>query len=132
MKLLIAINNGNFIGKDNDLMWCCREDLKHFKALTLNTNCLVGRKTFDSLPPLKNRKLIVVGKEYNTLEEALALQPDWVIGGGEIYKQTVLLCDELHISVIDNDDVGDTSFELPDNYIGKIFYYYFSEDKSNG
>jgi len=86
---------------------------------------LVGRKTYETLPPLKGRELIVVGQGHNTLEEALAQKPDWVIGGAKIYESTLHLCDELHISRINDDTVGDTKWIDICDYIGEIHEYNF-------
>lgn len=124
-KLIIAVNLLGYIGLNNGLPWRCLEDLKHFKKLTLNSKCLVGRKTYESLPPLKNRELIVVGTGYYTLEEALALKPDWIIGGKSIYEQTAHLCDEIHISEIQDTTQGDTLFPNIDLSIAKVFKYKF-------
>lgn len=93
--------------------------------MTKNCKCLVGRKTFEGLPLLKNRELLIVGTGYMTLEEALEKKPDWIIRGKQIYEQTYQLCDELHISIIDNHLVGDTTSPSFNNYNGIIKYYHF-------
>jgi dihydrofolate reductase len=124
MKLIVAINNLGYIGKEDKMLWQCKDDLKHFKHMTLGKKLLVGRKTFENLPPLKDREMLVVGTGYLTLEEALDKDPDWVIGGASIYRQTHHLCEEFHISKINNNDVGDIKF--PDIEMdGQIFYYNF-------
>lgn len=129
MKLVVAVNNLGYIGKDGGMLWHCTEDLKHFKYLTLDTKCLVGRKTWEGISFLKRREFIVVGRDHLTLEEALAKDPDWVIGGGEIYKQLVHNCNEIHISIIDDNSIGDTKFDIPEDYRGRIFRYYFKPNK---
>jgi len=131
MKLIVAVNNLGYIGKDGGMIWHCTEDLKHFKALTLDTSCLVGRKTWEGINFLKRREFIVVGKEHLTLEEAKARKPQCVIGGGEIYKQVVYECDEIHLSIIDDNSIGDTSFEIPEDYKGKVFKYYFKPNEES-
>jgi len=127
LKLIIAINNLGYIGKDGGMMWKSSDDLRHFKKLTEGLKCLVGNTTKKGLPPLRNREIIVVGHDEGcyTLEEALAMNPDWIIGGATIYKQTLHLSDELHVSHINDDTIGDTSFEIPEDYKGQIFHYYF-------
>lgn len=129
MKAILAVNNLGVIGKDNTLPWRSIDDLKHFKQLTLHKNCLVGRKTFESLPPLKNRNLIVVGTGYfHSIEAAINSvngKIDWVIGGKTIYEQTLHLCDELHISHINNDNEGDTFFPDIRQFKGRIINYFF-------
>ena len=107
MDAIAAINKLGYLGKDGQLMWHCKEDLKWFKQVTMGKKCLVGRKTYEALPNLPGRELIVVGTGHNTLEEALALKPDIVIGGGQIYRATIDMIDKLYLSIIDDDQVGD-------------------------
>ena len=68
---------------------------------------------------------MVVGRNFHTLAEALEQKIDWVIGGASIYEQTINLCSEIHISRIEHDGFGDTKFEIPSDYQGKIFEYFF-------
>jgi len=124
MKIIVSINNLNYIGKDNKMLWYSKDDLEHFKKLTMGCKLLVGRKTYENLPKLKGRELIIVGGGHNTLEDGLSKKPDWVIGGALIYLQTAHLCDEMHISHIDNNLMGDTLFPNID-FKGKTFNYYF-------
>jgi dihydrofolate reductase len=128
MKAIIAVNKLGYIGKEESLPWKCKEDLNHFKKMTMNCKLLVGRKTFEALPPLKGRNLIVVGKGYNTLEEALEQKPDWIIGGKKIYESTIHLCDELHISEINDETIGDTKIPEIKNFFGKKIFYKFDID----
>ena len=121
MKSIIAVNNLGFIGKDNTLLWKCSEDLKHFKNLTTGGKLLVGYNTYLTLPPLKNREIFL----YN--REILNLECDWCIGGKKTYEKFCHLFTELHISNINDNQIGDTTF--PDlrnlNPDCKIFNYYF-------
>jgi len=117
MEMIVAINKLGYIGKDGNLMWKCSDDLKWFKEVTMGKKCLVGRKTFESLPPLKGRELIVVSKSGLQLEDALKLNPDIVIGGGEIYRKTIDLIDTLYLSIIDDEQIGDTKFPIIPNNI---------------
>lgn len=126
MKLIVCVNNLGYIGKDGKLPWHNPEDLKHFKEKTMGQKLLVGRVTYENMPKLKGREMLVVGRGYLTLNEALAQNPDWVIGGASIYQQTQHLCDEYHISHINNNDEGDTilpSFDI----VGKTYYHYYFE-----
>jgi len=116
MDAIAAINKLGYLGKDGQLMWHCKDDLKWFKEVTMNKKCLVGRKTYEALPPLPGRDLIVVGSSYNTLEEALAMKPDIVIGGCQIYKATIDKIDKLYLSIIDDDQEGDVKMcAIPDH-----------------
>ena len=120
MKAIIAVNNLGYIGLNNRLPWKCKKDLKHFKTLTNNYSLLIGYNTFKTLPELKNRIII---KEW----ELVTLQAEWCIGGKKTYEKYCHLFTELHISHIDNDNIGTVTF--PDlsnlNPECKIFNYYF-------
>jgi dihydrofolate reductase len=125
MEAILGINKINCIGDDGVLPWYNKEDLKHFKKLTDVKTLLVGRKTYEMLPNLPNRKVIVVGKGFNTLEDALNMDIDFIIGGANIYNQTLHLCDVIHVSNIDNDIVGDTFLTIPEELNDRIVNYYF-------
>ena len=121
MKSIIAVNNLGFIGKGNTLLWHNKEDLKHFKRLTDGGILLVGYNTFSELPTLSNRGLVIDprGESY--------FEVDWCIGGKKTYEKYAHMFTELHISHIDNNDIGDITF--PDfktlNPNCKIFNYHF-------
>lgn len=121
LKAIIAKNNLGFIGIGNKLLWSNKEDLKHFKNLTMNTICLVGYNTLQELPKLPNRTLLV--------DERNNYRFDWdfCIGGKKTYEKYCQYFTELHISHIDNNDIGNVIF--PDlKYLNpecKIFNYYF-------
>lgn len=125
MKAIIAVNNLGFIGLNGGLPWRCSDDLKHFKRLTINCNLLVGFRTFSSLPPLKDRKLILDGS--SEINDVI----DWCIGGKKTYEKYCHEFTELHISHIDDDTIGDTM--LPNlsllNPDCKIFHYYFKPNQ---
>lgn len=148
MKAIIAINNKGYIGKAGKLMWRSSEDFKHFKEKTRGSICIVGRKTYEEDlggKDLPGRQMFVVGKNYNTLYDAVksailaqeSCRPTgesptkeiWVIGGSQIYKTLLPLIEEFHVSHINDDQEGDTSFALPDNYHGKVFNYNFEVNK---
>ena len=122
MKAIIAVNNLGYIGKDNKLLWRNKQDLQHFKKLTLNQTCLVGWRTYQELPPLKDRT-IVVDKRNEFIIDGI----DWVIGGKNTYEKYAPYIKELHISIIDNNQIGDTMEPkwnlLPNDC--KIFHYEF-------
>ncbi len=124
LTLIVATGENNSIGKDNDLIWHLSDDLKHFKKLTNGHHIIMGRKTFESFPkPLPNRTHIVITRQtdykapdgvivVNSLADAIdASRKDnqpFIIGGGEIYKQSMSLVDKLEItrvhSVFENAD----------------------------
>lgn len=124
MKAIIAVNNLGYIGKNNTLIWRSSDDLKHFKKLTDGGRLLVGYNTFHSLPPLKNRTIILDQRD------TYITDVDWCIGGANTYEKYCHLFTELHVSRIDNNDVGDTlQPELKNlNPDCKIFTYHFAEN----
>ena len=125
LTIIAAASANNVIGLDNKLIWNIPKDLKRFKRLTQGHSVIMGRKTFESLPsPLPNRRNIVVtrNKEYSpegievfsSVEDAIDvckddLQP-FIIGGGEIYSQTINLVDKIELTRVYKDYQGDTFF----------------------
>ena len=125
LTIIAAASINNVIGFDNKLKWNIPKDLKRFKELTQGHSVIMGRKTFESLPsPLPNRRNIVVtrNKEYSpegievfsSVEDAIDvckddLQP-FIIGGGEIYSQTINLVDKIELTRVYKDYQGDTFF----------------------
>jgi dihydrofolate reductase len=121
MRAIIAMNNLGYIGVNNELLWKSQQDMSHFVKMTLNQRLLVGHNTSLNLPKLKNREVIVDGRD----EEITNV--DWCIGGKKTYEKYAKYFTELHISHIDNNDIGDIMFpDLKDlNKECKIFNYYF-------
>jgi dihydrofolate reductase len=107
LHLIYACASNGVIGAGNALPWHLPEDLAHFKRTTLGCPVIMGRKTWDSLPPkfrpLPGRLNVVVTRQTdwhahgatvaNSLPEAMTLCPEdadaWVIGGAEIYAQAL-------------------------------------------
>ena len=125
LTIIAAASINNVIGFDNKLIWNIPKDLKRFKELTQGHSVIMGRKTFESLPsPLPNRRNIVVtrNKDYSpggiqvfsSIEDAIDvckddLQP-FIIGGGEIYSQTINLVDKIELTRVYKDYQGDAFF----------------------
>ena len=130
LTIIVAAGEDNAIGKDNDLIWHLSDDLKHFKSLTNGHHIIMGRKTFESFPkPLPNRTHIVITRQdgykvpsdvivVNSLHDALdAARSDkqpFIIGGGEIYKQSMPLVDKLEITRVH------AEFENADTFFPEI------------
>ena len=114
LTIIVATDAQRGIGIHNTLPWKLPEDLAHFKRLTTGHPIIMGRKTFDSIGrPLPNRRNIVVTRNADwrhdgveavaSLEAAIALldqDQGYVIGGAEIYQQSMQLADELIITQI--------------------------------
>lgn len=122
---LIAAHDPNLvIGKDGELPWHYKEDLKFFKKTTMGHPLLMGRKVFEELneKPLPGREAFVLSRSKNydhvptfsSVDEALHSLSNreliFVIGGGEIYKQTIEHADKLIITEIHREYEGDTFF----------------------
>lgn len=130
LNLIYARARNGVIGKDGKLPWLLPEDLGHFRAMTLGNVVIMGRKTFESLPgPLGGRTNIVVTRNPSvplpganvyraaSIKEALAIaqrvvdmkyaREIWVIGGAEIYKETLPLATNVWVTEIDADFDGD-------------------------
>lgn len=114
INLIVAMDAQRGIGIDNTLPWRLPEDLAHFKRLTTGHPIIMGRKTFDSIGrPLPNRRNIVITRNADwrhegveavgSIEAAIALvegAPAFIIGGAEIYRQSLPLAGQLIITEI--------------------------------
>ena len=125
ISIIAAVSNNGVIGVDNKLPWDLPEDLKRFKELTTGNVVIMGRKTYESIgKPLPNRINIVItrNKDFfvpdvltaNSLNSALLKaggnKDIFIIGGGEIYKQSMDFVDKLYITEVDMEVEGDTTF----------------------
>lgn len=115
LTAMVAAAENNAIGKDNDLLWHLPKDMKFFKSTTSGHAVIMGRKTLESFKrPLPNRENIVITRQMDyrpegvhivhSLDEAIALakklenEECFVLGGGEIYKQSIHLCDRVYLT----------------------------------
>jgi dihydrofolate reductase len=123
-----ALSENRVIGVDGDLPWKISADLKHFKALTLNKCIIMGRKTFESLPSgaLPKRTNIVITRDahykaencvvVNSIDKAIAYAKSvsnddiMIVGGAEIYKQTLAIADVLYLTLIHENISGDAYY----------------------
>jgi dihydrofolate reductase len=127
ITLVVAKAANNCIGNASKLPWRIPEDAKHFRDCTIGKTVLMGRKTWESLPPkfrpLPNRKNVVVTRDqsfmaegaivFHDLQEALqALKDEEVcIGGGaEIYKECLPFANKIELTQIHKEYDGDTFF----------------------
>ena len=125
LNLIYASAANRVIGKDNALPWHLPEDMAHFKRMTAGCPVLMGRKTWDSLPPkfrpLPGRRNIVLTRQADwqaagaeraaDLGQAIALCADaaevWVIGGAQIYAEAAALAQRAVVTEIAQDFEGD-------------------------
>lgn len=125
MKVILAVDENNAIGFENDQLYYIKKDLAHFKELTSGKILIMGRKTFEALgAPLKGRTNIVLTRKSdyfppgiivkNTREEVLDFLKDkknqaFVIGGGQVVDLFLDQIDEAHITKIyDSSKKADT------------------------
>lgn len=128
LSLIAAVARNGAIGRDNELLWKEPADQKHFAATTRGHAVIMGRRTWESLPPrfrpLPGRRNIVVTRDadfdapgaetVDSLEAALqrlggeALA--FVIGGAQLYAQALPRVDEMALTEIDADLDGDVHF----------------------
>lgn len=130
ISLVVAASKNNAIGKDNQLLWHLPKDMRFFKNTTWAMPIIMGRKTFESLSgkALPGRLNIVVTRQkdwkalnvsaVNSLEEAfqLAALQDYkelyVIGGAEIYQQTLPMASTVYLTRVDTIIEGDSFFPI--------------------
>ena len=139
IKIIVAHDENRGIGKDNKIPWHIPEEFKFFKSTTIGNCCIMGRKTWDSLPfkPLKNRCNIVVSNTIQSLPDAFvcsSLQEAilktgnnaFIIGGSKIYDEALSLniVDEIYASEIKGKYDCDTFFPALDlNIWNKVELY---------
>jgi len=144
INIIAAIGKNRELGLNNKLIWHLPNDLKYFKEVTLNSTVVMGKKTFDSIGrPLPKRENIVLThrpleieniKVINDLEKLkeLLLQKEkvFIIGGFSLYKEFLLLADNLYLTEIDATHEADVYFPEfnKEKYIKEII----SEEKEIG
>jgi dihydrofolate reductase len=128
LSLIASVARNGTIGRGNALVWDEPADKQFFKRTTMGCPVLMGRKTWDSLPPrfrpLPGRRNVVVTRQagwqaagaevVHALDDALALVAEapkvFVIGGAQLYQQAIEKADELVLTEIDREIDGDASF----------------------
>ncbi|MEA3355109.1 MAG: dihydrofolate reductase [Patescibacteria group bacterium] len=130
ISIIVAHDDKLGIGRKNKIPWYISEDFKHFKKITINHPIIMGRKTFESIgKPLPRRSNIIITrnpnyiptpewgcKSVNSLNKAIKLaksidnQEIFIIGGAEVYRQTLPLADKLYITHIKGSFNCDTFF----------------------
>lgn len=128
ISLVAAVANNLVIGKENELVWKLPTDFKRFKSITSGHYIIMGRKTFESLgKPLPNRTHLVVTRNedyqvpeghhtFTDINDAFifclekGLENIFIIGGGEIYKESIDIADEMLLTHVDASPDGDTFF----------------------
>lgn len=134
--IVVAMGEKNEIGADNQLLWHLPKDLKHFKDLTSGHPIIMGRKTYESIgKALPNRTNIVISRKKNWFEEGILIvgsikeavkfakkidENIFIIGGGNIYEQTMEIADKLEVTLVKAELIADTFFPKIDPKIWKL------------
>lgn len=140
MKIIIiaAIAKNNVIGKSNgEMPWHVKEEFQHFKQTTFASAVIMGRKTFETLgKPLKGRENIIVTRNqkfkvdfeetkiFHSLDESInyckskKYEKAFIIGGGNIYSQSMPIATEMILSFMKFEAEGEVTFPLikPDTW----------------
>ena len=115
IEAIVAIDENGAIGRQGNLLCHLPADMKHFKEVTMGSSIIMGRKTFESFPrrPLPGRQNIVITRNaawqypgvtvVHSVEDAIAAAETdtvFVIGGADVYEQTLPLVEVLHLTLI--------------------------------
>ena len=139
-SIIVAVDKNNAIGTKGNLLCHLKGDMAHFKQLTINKTVIMGYRTFVSLgkTPLKHRRNIVLSHrfqifpdvisahsidEVETILQELQLndKENFIIGGSQIYRAFLPLCDRMYVTHIDNIwPNADTFFEPIDPLLWKV------------
>jgi len=138
--LIAAMTENRVIGKDNALPWSVKGNLAHFKKMTMGFPCIMGRKTWESLPkkPLPGRLNIVISNSLSAssaisaslrevitvpslssaIEHCANYEKIFICGGESIYKQALPFANKIDLTLIPGDYDGDTYFpEIDETWV---------------
>ena len=131
ISIIVAVSQNDVIGRNNDLPWHLPKDMKFFKETTMGHCVVMGRKNFQSVPPkyspLEGRTNIIVTRQedflaegcivVHSIDEAIRFAKErknetecFIIGGGEIFAQSLHLCDRIYLTRIHHEIDGDVHF----------------------
>ena len=149
LSIIVAASENNAIGQNNQMLWNLPEDMRFFKNKTWGLPLIMGRKTFEALgnKPLPGRYNIVISRKsgYNTgnpevqqtdgLQKAIELaakmdvKEAFIGGGGQIYKESLLLCDTIYMTRVLANLEGDAFFpEIPEDIFHLVHSRKFKAD----
>ncbi|MDV2580781.1 dihydrofolate reductase [Alkalibacillus haloalkaliphilus] len=125
LSLIVAMDDNQVIGLNNDMPWHLPNDLKYFKTVTSGSPIVMGRKTFESIGrPLPNRHNIIMTRNEQYTQEGCSVVHHWeelpplvkgeeevfIIGGSELFKDALNQVDFMYITKIHDSFDGDTYF----------------------
>jgi len=131
ISCIVATAKNNVIGKNNEIPWHLPADLKYFKKITTGHHIIMGRNCFESIGrALPKRTNVIITRDMfytvsncliaHSIGEALSIAEDngeeeaFIIGGGQIYEQTIDIWDKLYLTEVDLDVEGDVFFPQTD------------------
>jgi dihydrofolate reductase len=133
--VIAAMSENRVIGINNALPWSLKADMERFKKLTLGWPCIMGRKTWESLPkrPLPGRPNIVISQSLNAVTEAKVFaslqaavahcaeyEKVFICGGASVYAEALPLANRIELTVIHRQYEGDAFFPEIDQTQWKI------------
>ena len=125
LSLIAAMANNNVIGYQQRMPWHLPRELQHFKRVTHKKPVIMGRHTYESIGhALPERRNLVVSRQhsltlpdadvFSTIEQAIAACHDatetMIIGGAQLYQQTIEQADRLYLTLIELETAGDAFF----------------------
>ena len=134
--LIAAMAKNRVIGKNNKIPWHIPEEMRHFKENTMGHAMIMGRKTFESIgTPLPGRLNVVLSRDSNihcpgflsagNLQEGLDCcqghEKVFIIGGQDLFRETMPCADTIMLSVLDREYEGDTLFpHIPTEHFQQV------------
>ena len=145
ISMIVAMSKNRVIGKDNVMPWHLSDDLKNFKKITIGKTIIMGRMTYDSIgKALPGRKNVILSRSlkdknilvFDNLENALVdtgnKEEIFIIGGQDIYSQTIKKANKLYLTTINDEIEGDKFFPHFDNSNWDIVdTKYYKKNKDN-
>jgi len=123
ISMIVAMSKNRVIGKDNIMPWHLSDDLKNFKKITIGKTIIMGRMTYDSIGKalpgrknvilsrsLKDKNILVFDNLENALVDAGNKEEIFIIGGQDIYSQTINKANKLYLTTINDEIEGDKFF----------------------
>ena len=139
VHMIVAINKKNQIGKDKGMMWHVSEELAHFKRTTMGTTLVMGRTTYESIKSeLDGRRIIVLSETMNhedvkgdvfiarSVDDCMTIferQPErtfMIAGGATIYEAFHEVYSKAIVSILDNEDDGDTDLNKLNDLLSDV------------
>jgi dihydrofolate reductase len=142
LSIIVAAAENNAIGKNNQMLWNLPEDMRFFKNTTWGLPLIMGRKTFEALgnKPLPGRFNIVISRqpgyktgnpevrETDSLQKAISIAKNldakeaFIGGGGQIYRESLLMCDRIYMTRVFASLEGDAYFpEIPEDVFQQLY-----------